>query len=88
MAALLCSASGTPQNSGSLGNLRCNPGSSLMETIKSREACKRNLISAENPSGQKELPVSRFKREGIAVGLQHAKWTCSILVILLKPVVP
>ena len=87
MAALLCSASGIPQNSGSLGNLPCNPGSSLMGTSKSSEACKRNIISAENSSGQKELPVSRFKCEGIAASLQHAKWTWSILVTLLKTVV-
>jgi len=87
MAAVLCSASGIPQISGSLGNLPYNPGSSLMWTSKSREDCKRNLISAVNPSGQEELPVSRFKCEGIAVWLQGAKWTWSILVLLLKTIV-
>lgn len=51
-----------------------------MGTSQSREAYKGSLISAENDSGQKELPMSRFKCEGIAAWLQHAKWTWSILV--------
>lgn len=49
---------------GILGIPASNSGSSLTGTSKSREASKRNLISAENPSRQEQLLMGKFKNEG------------------------